>query len=68
MSTRLRRAIDSGNYHVDPDAVAKAILRAARGFGHAPVVPSQVLVPADLFDDPAPGPDQLQALAPDHGA
>lgn len=68
MSTSLRSAIDSGDYRVDPAAVAEAILRRTHGFGDVPTVPSEVLVPADLFEDLAPGPDQLNALALDHGA
>ena len=62
MSAALRRVIDSGDYYVDPDAVAEAMLRRARPDALMPLVPSQVLIPADLFEDPALGPDKLRAL------
>ena len=62
MSASLRRVIDSGDYYVDPDAVAEAMLRRARPDARIPLVPSQVLVPADLFEDPALGTDKLGAL------
>jgi len=68
MNTSVCRATYSTDYHVDPHAVAEAILARAHDFGDVPVIPSQVLVPADLFDDTAPGPDQLHAPALDHGA
>lgn len=69
MSTSLARAIDSGDYQIDAGAVAEAILRRTRVFGDdAPVIASQVFVPADFFDDPAPGSDQLEALALDNDA
>lgn len=67
MRASLRRAIDGGDYRVDPDAVAEAILRRARRFGQPPDAPSVVLVPADLFEDRPRGPGQLDALALDHG-
>lgn len=63
MSTSLRTVIDSGDYYVDPDAVADAMLRRARAYARMPLAPSEVLVPADLFEDAALGPDKLQALA-----
>ncbi len=66
--SRLRRAIDSGEYRVDPDAVADAMLRRARTDAHIPCVPSKVLVPADRFEDPALGPDEPHALSLDDRA
>ena len=63
MSTILRRVIESGDYYVDPDAVADAMLRRARAYARMPLAPSKVLVPADLFEDAALGPDKLQTLA-----
>ena len=63
MSASLRMVIDSGDYTVDPDAVAEAMLRRARADARVPLVPSKVLVPADLFEDQALGPDKLHALA-----
>ena len=63
MSASLRMVIDSGDYTVDPDAVAEAMLRRARADARVPLVPSKVLVPADLFEDAALGPDKLQTLA-----
>jgi len=68
MDTSLRTTLDSGTYEVDPGAVAEAILRRAHDFGEVPFIPSQVLVPADLFEEHALGPDQLDALTHDHGA
>ncbi len=61
MSTSLRRGIDNGDYHVDPDAVAEAMLRRARA-ARMPLVPSQVLIPVDLFEDSTVRPDKLHAL------
>lgn len=66
MSTTLRMAIDSGAYFVDPDAVAEAILRRARAGPPPPLAASIVLVPADLFQDPAPRAGELDAVAFDH--
>ena len=66
MSTTLRMVIDSGNYLVDPDAVAEAILRRARARPPLPVAPLEVLVPAQLFQDLAPRPGELDATALDH--
>lgn len=63
MRPSLRRVIDSGDYAVDPDAVAEAMLRRARADARIPPVPSEVLVPAQLFEDPALGPDELRAIA-----
>lgn len=63
MRTSLRRVIDSGDYYVDPDAVAEAMLRRARAHARMPLVQSQVLIPADLFEDPAVGAHELQSLA-----
>jgi len=63
MNTRLRIAIDSGNYSIDADAVAEAILRRSWGHPPLPVSPSRVLVPAHLFEDPAPRPGELDAVA-----
>ena len=68
MSTSLRRVIDSGDYYVDPDAVAEAMLRRAQADARMPLAPSEVLVPADLFEDSALGADELHALALEHCA
>ena len=63
MSTSLRTVIDRGDYYIDPEAVADAMLRRARADARMPLAPSKVLVPADLFEDAALGPDKLQTLA-----
>jgi hypothetical protein len=68
MRTSLRDSIDRGEYSVDPGVVADAILRRVRELTAVPLMPSQVLVPADLFQDPAPRSDQEKALAVDNGA
>ena len=64
MSASLRRAIDSGDYFVDPDAVADAILRRARSRAEAARPASEVLVSAQPLDKP-PEPVQLGAMSPD---
>jgi hypothetical protein len=64
----LHKAVARGDYQVDPDAVADAILRRIREVDEVPLVPSQVLVPAHLFEDLAAGADQLQAVAFDDAA
>jgi hypothetical protein len=65
MSTSLRRAIDSGDYLVDPDAVADAILRRARSRAEAARPASEVLVSAQLLETSPPEPAQLGAMSPD---
>ena len=65
MSTSLRRAIDSGDYLIDPDAVADAILRRARARARAARPASEVLVPPQLFETSPPEPSQLGAMSPD---
>ena len=65
MSTRLRRTIDSGEYRVDPDAVADAMLRHLRADAPIPLGPSTVLVPVDLFEDLTPGSHERHVLALD---
>ena len=69
MRTSLRRAIETGDYCVDPDAVADAILRCARAARPA----SDALLPAQLLDpDVRPSaqlletsPPELDAMSPD---
>jgi len=68
MSMSLRRAIDSGDYLVDPDAVAEAIMRRASTRPLVPPLSSRVLVPADLFEDAPARPDQLHPLTLDYPA
>lgn len=68
MNTSLRMAIEGGGYSVDTKAVADAILRRAWEYPELPVAPSRVLVPAHLFEDPAPRPPELDPVALDHGA
>ncbi len=63
MGTSLRRAIDSGEYLVDPDAVADAILRRALALTVGR--PSEMLVSAQLLEIPSPEPPQLDAMSPD---
>ena len=62
----LYKAVASGEYQVDPGAVADAILRRIQEVDEVPLVPSQVLVPAHLFDDVSAGADQLQPVALDN--
>ena len=58
--TRLRQAIDSGEYCVDPDAVAEAILRRARDRARtARAALSAVLVSPEPRAKPATGSPQL---------
>ena len=64
----LYKAVASGEYQVDPDAVADAILRRIREVDEVPLVPSQVLVPAHLFEDVPAGAEQLQPVALDNRA
>lgn len=68
MNASLLRDIGGGDYTVDPDAVARAILRQGIQFGPVPVMPSEVLVPVQMFDEHAPGAGDLQAVALDDGA
>ena len=63
MGTSLRRAIDSGEYLVDPDAVADAILRRARAVAARP--PSEVLVSAQRLEALLPDPPEVSAMSPD---
>lgn len=65
MSTSLRRAIDSGDYRVDPDAVADAILRRyrARARARAAELASEVLVPTQPLET-SPS-KTAQAMSPD---
>ena len=65
MSKSLRRAIDRGDYLVDPDAVADAILSrvGARNFAARPA--SEVLISAQLLETLPPEPAQLDAMSPD---
>lgn len=65
MSTSLRRAIDSGDYLVDPDAVADAILRHPHARALAARPASEVLVSAELLETSPPEPVQLDAMSPD---
>ncbi len=65
MSTSLRRAIHSGDYIVDPDVVADAILRRARGRLWATRPASEVLVSPQLLETLPPEPSQLGAMSPD---
>ncbi len=64
----LHPAIDSGSYRVDPDAVAAAILRRVCDPPDLPRAPSEVLVPAHLFEDAPARPDQLHPLILDYSA
>ena len=61
----LRRAIDSGDYLVDPDAVADAILRRARERAAAARAASEVLVSPQLLEMPSLEPVPLGAMSPD---
>ena len=63
MTTDLRRAIDAGDYLVDPGAVADAILR--RTLALTAGRPSEMLVSAQLLEIPSPEPPQLDAMSPD---
>ncbi len=65
MGTSLRRAIDSGEYLVDPDAVADAILRRARARALAARPASEVLVSAQRLDALLPDPPEVSAMSPD---
>lgn len=65
MSTSLRRAIDSGDYLVDPDAVADAILRRIRARALAARPASEVLVSTQLLEIPPTETPQLSAMSPD---
>ena len=67
MGTSLRRAIDSGEYLVDPDAVADAILRRARARARAVAArpPSEVLVSAQRLEALLPDPPEVSAMSPD---
>jgi hypothetical protein len=65
MRTSLRRAIDSGDYCVDPDAVADAILRRAHARHLAARPASKVLVSAQLLETSVPETAQLDAMSPD---
>lgn len=64
----LYKAVASGEYQVDPDAVADAILRRMWAVDELSLVPSQVLVPAYLFEDVPARADQLQPVAFDDAA
>jgi hypothetical protein len=68
MKRRLRREIRQREYRIDPDAVAFAILRRGIHFAPVPVMPSEVLVPAEMFEDDAGGPDKLRVLALSDGS
>lgn len=68
MCTSLRRAIESGDYLVDPDAVADAILRRAIARTRAALGSSEVLVAAQPGASPAAEAPELDAVAPDHPA
>ena len=70
MSMSLRRAIDSGDYLVDPDVVADAILRHTRARARALAArpASEVLVSTQLLEALAPGPAKLHAVSPDDPA
>ncbi len=66
MSASLRRSIDSGDYLVDPDAVADAMLRRVRERARALArPPSEVLVTPQLLETFPPEPAQLGAMSPD---
>lgn len=65
MRTRLRRAIDSGEYSVDPDAVADAMLRRARTHALDARPASEVLVSAQILQTSPPEAPQLDAMSPD---
>jgi hypothetical protein len=68
MKRHLKRQLEEGEYRVDPDAVAFAILRRGIHFAPVPVMPSQVLVPADMFEESSPASEQLHVLACSDGA
>ncbi len=65
MRTSLRAAIDRGDYCVDPDAVADAMLRRARARQLVARPASEVLVSAQLLETSPPEPCQLDAMSPD---
>lgn len=67
MSTSLRRAIESGDYLVDANAVADAILRRAwaRSRARAAHPASEVLVPAQLPQSSFTEPSQPDPLSLD---
>lgn len=65
MRTSLRRAIDSGDYLVDPDAVADAILRRAWARARAARPASEVLVPAQVLESSHAEPLQLDPVSVD---
>ena len=68
MKAGLREAIDREEYRVEPPLVADAIVRHLRELLNVPSVPSTVLVPAHLFQDPPLRPDEREALAVDNRA
>ena len=65
MGTSLRRAIDSGEYSVDADAVADAILRRARARALATHSASEVLISGEPLEALLPDPPQVSAMSPD---
>jgi hypothetical protein len=56
--TGLRRLLAKGEYVVDPEAVAEAIIQRGHGRGG-----SGVLVPAQLFDELPSSPDEGETTA-----
>ena len=65
MRTSLRHAIDSGDYRVDPDAVAVAILRRAWARARITRPASEVLVPAHVLESSHTEALQLDTLSVD---
>ncbi len=65
MSPGLRRAIDSGDYLIDPAAVADAILRRARARAGSARSASEVLISGEPLEALLPDPPQLGAMSPD---
>ena len=59
MSMSLRQAIDTGDYEVDADAVAEAIVHRVRSRGAR--LTSEVLVPPKLLELAFTRPSQLDA-------
>ncbi len=70
MRSSLRHAIDSGEYLIDPEAVADAILRRALAGARAlpAFASSEVLVAPDLGGSPATEAPQSEAAAFDDPA
>lgn len=68
VTTRLRRAIDSGDYRIDPNAVAEAILRRARDRARAAHAARSAVLVSLEGTQPSAGGAQLEPPSFDDAA